>query len=652
VSARSGVDGPALIQRSAGTRRRWEHGAVMNSRLRPGTPTALLALCLSAWLVASPHAVFNLADRNQDFDQHLAWAFQVGQGLAAGDPYPRWMPLGNRGLGEPALLYYSPAYSLAVSLLRPLTDATWSAMRLVEFLALLGLGLAGWALLRRFARPLPALLGAMACQATPMVFMLFNHFNGFPWASNAAGFGLLLWAALRLPAMARRHGDAWAGPRAPSATDGLLRVPVACAVALMTLTHLVSTLMALICLTPALVWLWSGGVQAGRRALLRAALSWGLSAGLGLALAGVFLLPALASMDLISAREWTETYRPHDAFSFPTITAWRYGIRWFGFQWPVSLVCLGLTGAGVWLLRRQRARRPEAHGPEGMRTEGARGQQAGRTHGQGMVVAHAPARRAAIALLIASACALLLASELSLPLWLIDTPLRKVQFPHRFLFVSSISASWALALLAGSGPADDRLGRRVAVAALLGAALLTALLATRLVLRDGEPVNAGDDTIRAYGSYSEYTLPWQRPAALDWQRAGGLEAELAQTGVRLIAPAGNGAGGWRWVLATGEPQRIRLPVLWFPAWRLTLDGAPHPASADPQTGLVALTLPAGEHALRLRWQRLPAEQAGAALSLLALAVCALVLWRDARQRRQGARRASRAAAPAAATASR
>ena len=136
VSARSGVDGPALIQRSAGTRRRWEHGAVMNSRLRPGTPTALLALCLSAWLVASPHAVFNLADRNQDFDQHLAWAFQVGQGLAAGDPYPRWMPLGNRGLGEPALLYYSPAYSLAVSLLRPLTDATWSAMRLVEFLAL------------------------------------------------------------------------------------------------------------------------------------------------------------------------------------------------------------------------------------------------------------------------------------------------------------------------------------------------------------------------------------------------------------------------------------------------------------------------------------------------------------------------------------
>jgi hypothetical protein len=576
----------------------------MTVRFRLGMPGALLVLALSAWLVAAPHAMFDLADRNQDFDQHLAWAFQFGQGLAAGDPYPRWMPLGHRGLGEPALLYYSPGYYGAVALLRPLTDATWSAMRAVEWLALLTLGLAGWTLLRRLARPLPALLGAVACQASPMVFMLFNHFNGFPWASNAACFALLLVAALRpgpddaaQASPADRHAPPWQ-------PGTLLRVPVALAVAAMTLTHLVSTLMALICLTPALCWLWADAHGGGRAGLARAALSWLASAGTGLALAGVFLVPALASMDLISAREWTETYRPHDAFSFPTVTAWRYGIRWFGFQWPLSLVCLALSLAAAWLLRRRGAALP------------------------------ATARRTTIALLIVSGCALGLASELSLPLWLIDSPLRKVQFPHRFLFVASITATWALALSAGSGPADDRLARRVGLIGLAGATLLTGLLAARIVLRDGAPVDGGDTRIVAHGSYSEYTLPWQRPAALAWQRTGGWRVALADAGITLLGDVGSGAGGWDWVLQVPQAHRIVLPVLWFPAWAGRLDGRPHPVTLDAATGLVAIDLPAGEHAIALRWQRLPAERAGAALSAAALLACGLAAWRGRRLARQ------------------
>jgi hypothetical protein len=40
-------------------------------------------------------------------------------------------------------------------------------------------------------------------------------------------------------------------------------------------------------------------------------------------------------------------------------------------------------------------------------------------------------------LLVVSWASLVLASELSYPLWLLNTPLRMVQFPHRFIYVTS-----------------------------------------------------------------------------------------------------------------------------------------------------------------------------------------------------------------------
>ena len=56
-----------------------------------------------------------------------------------------------------------------------------------------------------------------------------------------------------------------------------------------------------------------------------------------------------------------------------------------------------------------------------------------------------------------------------------------------------------------------------------------------------------------------------------------------------------------------------------------MDGRPVEITADPPNGLIGLTLPPGEHDVRLRFGSTPVRQVGAGLSLLALGSI-LALW--------------------------
>src|SRR5207302_2288110 len=92
---------------------------------------AFEVLVLSAVLVHAPSIVFDVGARNNDFTIHYRWAVQFAEALRAGDPYPHWMWRGNYGMGEAALLFYSPLFYYLCGAIRLLTSNTWEAMRLV-----------------------------------------------------------------------------------------------------------------------------------------------------------------------------------------------------------------------------------------------------------------------------------------------------------------------------------------------------------------------------------------------------------------------------------------------------------------------------------------------------------------------------------------
>ena len=457
-----------------------------------------------------------------------------------------------------------------------LTPNTWEAMRIVFVLSTLLTGFYGWRLLRLFSTDGYALVGAVLLQWAPMIFMLFYYFDGFPWAVGFPALVALTYYAMR-----------------PGAFERWVDIPASLTIAALVLTHIVSALMALICFSFMCLWFVRGShrdVWAWRRTV-----SWIVSAGFGLALAGFYLVPAVGSMGLISPEVWTTTYTPWDAFAFPTWTSLFFGMRWFSFQWMVPAVALLGVLAATW----------HAHQRQDM---------SDRLGG------------ALALLLVVSWGSLLLASELSYPLWLLKTPLRMVQFPHRFIYVTSATGLVANLLTLWDFPrAAQPWLRKLALALPLALGFAaTGLLSAKMLFIDGRPHHLSVDKTELYLGQPEYRLAGQGKHWEDYYRAGGLAAECRNKMLTCHAiEASSQLQAWN--VSGAQPAHLRLPLFAFPAWQVTVDGAAVPNAIDPATGLIAIDLPARTHRIAASWKRLGTERAGlfiTALALLALAILA------------------------------
>ncbi len=534
-------------------------------------------LLTSAVVVHAPGILFNVGVRNNDFDAHYHWAVQFGEGLRGGDLYPHWMWRGNFGLGEVALLYYSPLFYYISGSVRLLTPNTWEAMRIVFVISTLLTGLYGWRLLRLFSNDAYALAGAVLLQWVPMIFMLFYYFNSFPWAVGFAALVALTYYAVR-----------------PGAFERWVDLPASLAIATLVLTHIVSALMALICFSFMCLYFVRRshrGARAWRRAV-----SWFVSAGFGLALSGFYLVPAINSMGLISSKVWTTAYTPWNAFAFPTVTSVLFGMRWFSFQWTVPAVAL----LGVAVATRHAKRRQDMSDRLG---------------------------EALLLLLVVSWASLVLASELSYPLWLLNTPLRMVQFPHRFIYVTSATGLVAnlFALWDSQRMGQPWPRKLVLVLPLALGFATTALLSAKMLLIDGKPLHLSVDETAPYRGQAEYRLAGQGEHWEDYYRAGGLAAECREQMV-ICRASEAGSRLQVWNVSGAQSAHLRLPLFAFPAWQVTIDGAAVPTATDPATGLISIDLPAGAHRVAATWKRLGVERAGlviSGLAVLALGILAL-----------------------------
>lgn len=175
-----------------------------------------------------------------------------------------------------------------------------------------------------------------------------------------------------------------------------------------------------------------------------------------------------------------------------------------------------------------------------------------------------------------------------------DLPaIRSVQFPFRALPFAEFGLATALALAPKGG------GRLAALLTLPALALsATFLLAPA---PDGAPVTPAE--LALHPDVPENLPPGERPY------------------------------GWpsRWALALAANHRAPVrqgettieAVFYFPAWQVTCAGAEMPAFADPATGLLAHR--GADCTRRLAWTG--AEQAGAAISLLALLALLALIFR-------------------------
>jgi hypothetical protein len=212
-------------------------------------------------------------------------------------------------------------------------------------------------------------------------------------------------------------------------------------------------------------------------------------------------------------------------------------------------------------------------------------------------------------------------------LWLVNTPLRMVLFPHRFIYVTSATGLVAnLFALWDSQRMEQPWPRKLVLMFPLALGFATTgLLSAKMVFIDGKPFHLSVDETVPYRGQAEYRLAGQGEQWEDYYRAGGLAAECRElmlacrtieTSSRLQA----------WSVSGAHPAHLRLPLFAFPAWRVTIDGAAASTASDPATGLISINLPAGAHRVAATWKRLGVERAGlviSGLAVLGLAILAL-----------------------------
>jgi hypothetical protein len=81
---------------------------------------------------------------------------------------------------------------------------------------------------------------------------------------------------------------------------------------------------------------------------------------------------------------------------------------------------------------------------------------------------------------------------------------------------------------------------------------------------------------------------------------------------------------WSGRVQARTESRVRMSIAYYPGWSVRVDGRPTAAIPAPGSGLVEFAVAAGDHAVEVSWGRSPARRLGEGISLLALALVALV----------------------------
>jgi hypothetical protein len=541
-----------------------------------------IGLYLLAVFAYSALFIFHPNHPNIDALIHYRWSYQYIEALRQGFVPPRWAPLENGGVGAPVFLYYPPVfYLLAVPFDLAIGNLAL-ALRLAVVLAGLGL-VATVALSQRAALGRAAwVLGLLVLWAPPS-YMVQGFIEAYPWYLSLIPTYLFIHFSLR---QARERQ--------------VFHPAVPLCFGVLCLSHPLSGFMALI----AVPFAWLRYLLASRSdraafgAVLCAALGWGAGVALGLALAGAYLLPALGLLGLVNPTGWDNAGG----------VAWyqMFAMQVFGFAvwrkmlWLTPLTTYVLAGLlVVWLARLREWRNP----------------------------------RISVAvdwLCVALPC-LVLACQLSYPIWVIATPLHILQRPFRFLPIAAMATLTAAAYLwaAAEWPAwgAQRL-RRAVVATLGGLVASTAALQLGAALLRPDRVVIEPARLREDFGTPEYWPHTRGPDWPDYVRAGGFASECRRLGLTCAASAQDGA--FTWTIQAPSPTTLRLPLFAFPSWRMTRNGAPLATGIDPATGLVSIALPAGTSVVQARWHALPAERNGVLLTLAAAVVLAAVQAAGAR----------------------
>lgn len=543
------------------------------SALRP-----YLILALAGTFLSLPLIIYGLPFLSDDGVYHAIYYENFSAQLWAGEIYPRWLSGMYGGLGGPTFFYYPPLVYYFTNLFELLPVSTLHKLGMSAAVALVLSGMAAYIWLREIAERGPALIAAC------LYMLLPYHINFDLYVRGAVAEALtFVWMPLILYFVVR------AGCGSRTALLG-----IAVSYALLSTTHLLTTVI----FSPLpIVYSAISGRGAGRLwAVTRTLAALLLGASLGAA----YLLPAITYQEFAYFGEMKSGAFDFERGLFSTSTVIYGSRRHF---WIIIQVLL-LTS--VCLI-------------------------AARSIGDREVTLQKRFWAAVYA-----GC-LFMMHYASYPIWTMVTPLQMLQFPFRFNTVVSVAV---LPLIAYGISAIKRPLRASTVFLSIVLSLLGILWvqdvgrATWISFFRPQPQSESSATKQQhYETYTDSHGMWPRSAPPS-------EADLSIEAAKIPHVDGRPAmafvtdGQADVTVDKWKPRHIELRVsardesvvnvsqFYYPGWTARIAGQEADLRLEPSHGLgiLSVRVPAGDHRIEIRLEKLATEAAGEWISVISMLI--------------------------------
>lgn len=550
-----------------------------------------------------------------DLPLHYHLTRNMIQALAEGDPYPGWAGLLDGGRGNLFFTFYPPLFYWVSSLICLGTGASiLFSLQAMTIGSLIFNQWAAWQLARQFGRGWKSVVASGLYVALPGLTLIGLN-RGFLPQALAAGF-----LPLALAGVERiRRGEP--GRRAELLLGaGLVGV---------VLTHAITAWMTMVAIG---IYLISSGWRDGR--MVGRVVRTGL---IGAGLTAFFWLPQVLEMGGVQVGRQVERqdYRHYLLFAAAGDES-AYRQAWQGLNEVASVVILAQSGLalvaalGLILTRRRPAEPEEPAEPKEWTF-------------------------ARFGLGVALFGVLIALPPLAM-LWEMIPGLRFIQFPWRWQPVTALVGA-VLTVGWWSNRRAGRPGWRLAGGTLIALLVVVSVTLAILLGRTQSPADEAKrlplltETAPTAGGGINYeaALAMQDQGAAEFLRLTANQVYFRPRGAETrLYPAVEQPGSLervtgevaieevRLALARREfriraasPARLRLASYAAPHWRAALNGQPLPVEVEPDSGLLLVTVPAGEHELRFDYRR-PRLPLG--ISLLTLGGLTLFGLRRGRRR--------------------
>jgi hypothetical protein len=528
--------------------------------------------------------------------------------------YPRWLPHLGFGYGYPVLNYYAPLSYYTAEAFHLLGAGFVDSIKLTYAVGFLGSGVTMYLFAKEHMGRIPGVLAGLVYIYLPYhladayVRGALAEFLAFPF------FPLTLWCFYKLITLKRPQYVAWG----------------ALSLAGLAVTHNLMTLIFAPLLVAYVGFIWFG--ERDRRGLIYAGLALLLASGLS----AFYWLPGFVESSWArlgqvgpSATDYIAKLITMADFFSPHLLYEYFPEQGVSLEHPINWLQFGLLCVSLAVPFRLR-RRSQGH-----------------------------AGRHIIFFQWATFISLFMLFTYSRPLWDNIPLLPYLQYPFRFLTLTSLTSAFAIGSLPllfikrSEQPGvvswtgrDSPLWGLVPLAVIVLVLMVTALpglpIEPQYLPEHEEPLTEEGVNFAAMAEYDYLTGLWARVWGGPWlmeylpvwvedepaeiflpEEKPPLEAiDLSPDLIPRVTLRTQAALSKELTVATAKPTELSLHTFYFPNWRAYIDCLPTTTHPSGRLGLLTVNLPPGEHEVMIRFEDTPVERAGTII--LAASILGLV----------------------------